>query len=380
MPYLPTFVTTITPAINVSPVTRTGGIPNPDSLHLLYFVDQKPPLAGETAVADSFHIINGAEFFERFEGGLAGGGSVRSGPRQILESSGQHTLVAVLVRDDNVVCAARSELMTFKMRSGTSGDEELTGEELTGAELALWFITVPTLPGIPVSVLLIWRAGRRRRRTRLELDPADTFRLITGWGVYRLNVSAGRVAGYRRELETKLNVTTTTTGSTSTGSTSSSSSTSTSVNSTTFTHDRFFIVDGLGRETPVHLLNWNVEVRDDQLVSMVLATPEKRGAERWALLRNHSSKRSSRGTFFDEVMPPPRSFLYRAFGFLLVFLGMFIVYPLLLAIILWWMQRGREKRVLAAFLSAVYTSLLSALDAAPAASPPNPNPPAASTR
>src|SRR5690606_36765365 len=53
--------TTVTPALNIRPVTydSTGrnAVSETDAFHVLYFVERRVPGAGSTAIADTLHIL-----------------------------------------------------------------------------------------------------------------------------------------------------------------------------------------------------------------------------------------------------------------------------------------------------------------------------------
>ena len=199
-----------------------------------------------------------------------------------------------------------SASMNIRPRYANSGrPASAVGDDGSATLLIIAAVVVSFLAAVYPTRLVLQKGSE----IKLQLDPANPFRLIGSLGEHTMSVTAGRVAGVTRELDTKISVTTTTThsspGSTSAGYTPPSTSrTSSSTSSRTYTHDRFFIDDGTGRETPVHLVDWNVDVRDGHMVSVV-RVPDNDGGQTTVFMLNHSTDRKSwSAQFFKDAAAP----------------------------------------------------------------------------
>ncbi len=359
-----TFVTTITPAINLTRTTYgsngRGGAPNPGSFHLLYLIDQPAPTIGETAVGNGLEILSDRWAVTRR------GDSLGIGPVQILENDGTHAITPVIVSDDNVIRAiGRSLSFDVARRPIASGSAHGPHTPETGA--IVHFVDVWMALMVIAAALLTWNSVRRTAGTMLALDRAHAFRLVGGGGEYQLRPVSGHVAGTARELEARINVSTSTTTSIPGSSNpyytpSGSTTTSTSVSSRTVTHDRFFVVDRAGRETAVHLVDWDIAVRDGQFVSMVWGTREGGGDGDggWVLLRNHSTDRMNwKRAFFKHAAETPSE--SRVLGCLLWLFGWPLFFVPLIAR---WIEAKHTEQVLARFLPGGLDPLVRAMDEA----------------
>lgn len=65
---------------------------------------------------------------------------------------------------------------------------------------------------------------------------------------------------------------------------------SVSVSSESTTHREFFLRDGDGVETPIHIWGFDVPVANDQIVSLILA--ERKQRQRYAMFISHNARRS----------------------------------------------------------------------------------------
>jgi hypothetical protein len=223
------------------------------------------------------------------------------------------------------------------------------------------FLLVSLIIGLVGAVPSTLMTINRKNKTRLELDASNPFHLITGTGDYQLNTIRGRVAGYHRQLETVFKFTTTTSlragGSDAFGNVSPSvAESSQSVQSHTRIHDMFFVVDESGKETSIHLVNWDVSVMDGQMVSMVSAHQDGKWAP-YVLMRNHNTQMSKwPDSWFREASAPSVSVGGR--GLLMVIGLPLIIIPLITL----WIQNSHFNKVIGSFLPSGLYPLIQALD------------------